>query len=507
MMAAGSLAWFARHELRLAWRDVGDMLTRGRRRRIRGLAIAALVFTVIMHLVASVILGGAAMTPIDGHGLTTITVLALLSASAMLSQAIESVTRAFYVRADLDLILTSPASTARLFAVRLVAIALSLTLMTALVTAPFIDVLALESGAPWLAAYGLVAALGMTATALAGMITLALFRLIGPRRTRLIAQIVAAVIGAGFIVGLQLAAVLSQGSLSRFSILGSSWLLRHLPPPESLWWWPARAATGELVPFVASLAVSALLLLAAVLTVAPRFGEHVFAAAETASLSPLRRTAQRLRASSPAQALRRKEWALLRRDPWLLSQTLMQVLYLLPPAFLLSRSFAGPAAAAGLLVPVLVMAAGQLAGGLAWLSISGEDAPDLVGTAPVSAAALLRAKVEAVIGGLSLVFVPMLAALALASPRAALVTGGGIAAAAASATAIQLWFRGQAKRSHFRRRLTSSRVATYAEAFCSIAWAGTGALLAAGTMLAVFPGLLAAGILLGARFLSPAREA
>ena len=36
-------------------------------------------------------------------------------------------------------------------------------------------------------------------------------------------------------------------------------------------------------------------------------------------------------------------------------------------------------------VPVLVMAAGQLAGGLAWLAISGEDAPDLVATAPVPA--------------------------------------------------------------------------------------------------------------------------
>ena len=38
-----------------------------------------------------------------------------------------------------------------------------------------------------------------------------------------------------------------------------------------------------------------------------------------------------------------------------------------------------------LLVPVLVMAAGQLAGGLAWLAISGEDAPDLVATAPIPA--------------------------------------------------------------------------------------------------------------------------
>ena len=69
---------------------------------------------------------------------------------------------------------------------------------------------------------------------------------------------------------------------------------------------------------------------------------------------------------------------------WLVSQTLMQILYLLPPAFLLWRSFEGSEALL-VLVPVLVMAAGQLAGGLAWLAISGEDAPDLVASAPVPA--------------------------------------------------------------------------------------------------------------------------
>jgi ABC-2 type transport system permease protein len=37
------------------------------------------------------------------------------------------------------------------------------------------------------------------------------------------------------------------------------------------------------------------------------------------------------------------------------------------------------------------MAAGQLAGGLAWLSISGEDAPDLVATAPIGSRRILWA--------------------------------------------------------------------------------------------------------------------
>ena len=98
------------------------------------------------------------------------------------------------------------------------------------------------------------------------------------------------------------------------------------------------------------------------------------------------------------------------------------------------------------------MAAGQLAGGLAWLAISGEDAPDLVATAPVPASFIIGAKIEAVLGVIAIIFAPLVAALAVASPRHALVTGGGIVIAAAAATAIQLWFRTQAKRSQFRRR-------------------------------------------------------
>jgi ABC-2 type transport system permease protein len=107
-------------------------------------------------------------------------------------------------------------------------------------------------------------------------------------------------------------------------------------------------------------------------------------------------------------------------------------------------------------------------------------------------------------GAMAVVFAPFVAALALAAPLSAAVAAVGIAAAGAAATAIQLWFRAQAKRSHFRRRQTSSRVATFAEAFSSIAWAGTAALAAAGTWFAVLAALVAVGILGGVRLISPA---
>src|SRR6185436_17624997 len=132
------------------------------------------------------------------------------------------------------------------------------------------------------------------------------------------------------------------------------------------------------------------------------------------------------RRAAPMRALRQKEWTLLKRDPWLVSQTLMQLLYLLPPALMLWRSYGERTDAIVVLVPVLVMAAGQLAGGLAWLAISGEDAPDLVATAPILSRHIVRAKVEAVLGGIAIAFLPFLTALAFLSVYGAMIAALGI---------------------------------------------------------------------------------
>jgi ABC-2 type transport system permease protein len=370
--------------------------------------------------------------------------------------------------------------------------------------APFINVLIVQGGWHWLGAYGLIVAMGATATALAVALTVALFRLVGPKRTRLIAQVFAAVIGAAFVIGLQVAAILSYGTISRASVLQSQVVLAHAPGLDSVAWWPARAALGDVIPFVGVLALSLALLGIAIVLVAPRFGEYALVAAGAGNFSHAgarRQTA--FKPASPQSALRRKEWLLLRRDPWLVSQTLMQMLYLIPPAVLLWHSFDDGNGAYALLVPVLVMASGQLAGGLAWLAISGEDAPDLVATAPVPARFILRAKVEAVLGVIGIVFAPLVVALALMAPWHALIAAAGIVIATTAATSIQLWFRGQAKRSQFRRRQVSSRVATFAEAFSSIGWAATAAVASASLVLSVAPAILASLVVLGARFMAP----
>ena len=100
----------------------------------------------------------------------------------------------------------------------------------------------------------------------------------------------------------------------------------------------------------------------------------------------------------------------------------------------------------------------------------------------MSARQVVRAKVEAVLSSVSFIAAPLILLTALLSVRAALIAAGCIALSVVSATVIQLWFKAQAKRSNFRRRQTSSRVATMAEAFSSILWAGTAALWIIGSV-------------------------
>jgi ABC-2 type transport system permease protein len=484
------------------------MMTAGKHGRQRLLALALIVFVGFMHLFAWTMLKGAPVfgAELDRKTFVAVTGSLLLSFSLMLSQAMESVTRAFYARSDLELILSSPIDTRRLFAVRIAALAVSTALLGLALAAPFINVAALLGGARWLAAYGVIAAMGFVAAALAVALTMALFRTIGPKRTRLVAQIAAAIIGAAFVIGLQVAAIMSSGTISRAALIESGDFLRHAPAVDSLFWWPARAALGDWRALAAVLGVSLLSVAAAVLAFSMRFGDHVIAASGIAFGRKRERRVSAFRGGSPLGALRQKEWMLLRRDPWLVSQTLMQLLYLLPPALLLWKSFSGGDSALVLLVPVLVMAAGQLAGGLAWLAISGEDAPDLVATAPVPRSAIVRAKVEAVMAIVALVFAPFLLALAVAEPLFAGIAAAGIAIATVSSAAIQLWFRTQSRRSQFRRRQTSSRLATFAEAFASITWAATAALAAAGTWIAIVTGVIALMLLGGARLMAPRVE-
>lgn len=476
--APGTIRWSAAHEARLTWREFSGMMTAGRTFRGPLVAVCTVLAGALLHVFAWRALEEVDVaTPLEPAGLLVLSGALAMMVSLMLSQAIESVTRSYFGRSDLDLVLSSPAPVSRIFAVRAGIVGLQTGLLSLAIAAPIANVLAWRGGIGWLAIYPALALLGLLATAVALCVTVLLFRTVGPARTRLVAQVVAAIVGAGFVIALQAFAILGGEGLSRIALLSDPGVLARMPGAASPLWLPARAAAGEGTAF-ALLAAVAFLAFALAIALAARTFAHDALSAVSVGFGRTRQsrfTGFRRAADMRAQ-LRRKEWTLLARDPWLVSQSLQQVLYMLPPALLLYMNFGADRSVLFVVVPVIVMAAGQLAGGLAWLAISGEDAHELIATAPVSERDVLLAKVEAVGVVVMLVLAPFAIASAFVSAVAGLwvLVGGGLAAA--SATLIQMWFRAQANRSFFRRRQVSSRVATVAEAMVSINWAAVACL-------------------------------
>jgi hypothetical protein len=269
----------------------------------------------------------------DTATLVGITGSLVLSWSLLLSPGMESVTRAFYSRSDLDLVLTSPASARKVFAVRMGRIAVASVAIAVLLAAP--------GGSRWLSAYGVVAAMGAVATAAALSLTVALFRIIGAKRTRLIAQIVAAVIGAAFVILLQIAAIFSAGSLSRFAALQSQWMLSHAPDT------PRNASCGAKIEAVIGMIALVFAPIVAVLTLDTVFagivcGLGILTAAAAATVIQLCFRVQARRIATFAEAFSSIAWAattaLVAAQTWAALGTAAIALGILAGVWLISPS-------------------------------------------------------------------------------------------------------------------------------------------------------------------------
>lgn len=505
-MPLSTILLLLRHEARLARRDLAYLLTAGHRWRMSSVLLVAAIGFLIMHLIAfGMVARYAEETPAADTGTyISLTGTILLSLMLMLSQALEKVTRLFYAQGDLDLLASSPVSLRLIFMLRIGNTAVTTLAMACFVLIPFVDILVWLGGSHWLSAFGLAVACACTASGFALILTAILFDTLGPRRTRLVSQIVSAVVGSAFVIGIQAAAILSIGRLSQQALFDSALVRDHAPALTSSLWLPARAALGDGTALLVCILLGFGSLLIPMLLLARHVGNYALSA--SSAMLSARHKHSRLgwfATTSARPLLWRKEWLLLWRDPWLASQSLMQLLYLIPPALLLWRFYGHDRGALIVLAPVLTMAAGQLAGGLAWLAVSGEDAPDLIATAPISPGRALAGKIEAVLMLIVLIFAPFLLGLAGLSLEMTLVVAIGIIAASVSSTMIQIWFRSQAKRRYFSRRQTSSRLATFAEAFCTVSWAAAAGLWLQNPAFAMVPIAIAFLILGVARAMRP----
>jgi ABC-2 type transport system permease protein len=283
--------------------------------------------------------------------------------------------------------------------------------------------------------------------------------------------------------------------------------LRHMAEspwlaPDSPLWLPGRAVLGEPLPTL-GLALLGIAVFALTVVRTHRFFVHgVQEAAGSARAVGKPSRAMRLRfRRSLFDAVVVKEWRLIARDTHLLSQVLLQLVYLAPLLFLILRKndTPGPAIGAG-----LALLCSSLTSSLAWIIVSAEDAPDLLHSSPAAGRTIKLAKLAAsIMPPLLLVALPLLW-LVVRAPLAGLLIGFVVAGAVSSAALIVSWQGKPAQRSDFRMRGKENFLCTVFESVNTLCWGGLGWLLvslateggeSASLTALIAPGMLAAALL------------
>ncbi|PHY17288.1 hypothetical protein [Caulobacter sp. BP25] len=493
-----STAWLLAHELRLAWRGAMS----GRKGSAVGSLIALAVAGVAL-LALGLLLGlGLRGREIPIQPLTIVIVALALAVilTLMLSTTLAGAADALYVRGDLDLLFSSPLSPRKVLFVRALGLGVS-ALFWFLIPAVLLLTPSIVLGHPaWAGVFVVLIAAALTATGVGLLLAMVLFALIGPRRTRTVAQIMAALIGAAFFLGSQYRTLMGdKASESLFARIALDAREGRLQPPP-LADLPLRAALGQPLPLLALVAVGVAIFLLAAWTLGRRFADATAATqgAETrkAAVGP-----GRAFAAGAFRATLRKELRLMGRDAALLSQVLLRVLYMLPLALVLARNAADQPAwmlaggAAG-----VAFLAGQVAGSLIWITVSAEDTPDLLALSPTPVSVLNRAKLTAALIPVALLLVVPVAILAWFQPLAGFWTALGSGLTAWAAGMIGVWRQKPGKRADFRRRRGSSFLAALGEVVVTMLLSAATALAVAGWLTwAALPLIVAVALLMALR--------
>jgi ABC-2 type transport system permease protein len=472
--APGSLLWLLRHELKLQWRSSGS--------KLKGIVALILVLAAFHLFALFLALAFTHMPAIPRQVvLVGVTGACLVTFLLMLSMGLVAAMQAIYERGDMTLLLTAPIDPRSIMFVRMGALALNLGLGSCALILPFANMFAIFVTPTWLFAYAAVPALALVASSASLISALGLFRLLGARRARVFAQILGAFVGiAAGIVG-QLPNLMSSESKTA----AGHWftdVVAGLPASDSWLWLPARAFTGDvallLVVVVAACALAAL----TVVGLADRFIASATAAGGEARSAHKRTGKTRAFRTGTVSVMRRKELRLLGRDPWLLTQVGQQLVYVAPTLLLIWQK---SDSTFGWLMFVFV--AGMLGSALAWLTISGEDAPDLLAAAPIPPSSALRAKLEAALLPIVLaLLIPAFFAARIDSWLGVTVLVCGTASAASGAL-LQLSCSSPGKRSEFAKRYKGRIVMGFVEMTLAAMWGLVAFLMLRHTLWALLP--------------------
>lgn len=481
LLRSGSIPWLLAHEMRLGFRALTGKRAMGGVGAIIGLAILALLM-----LTGGVIIGLAARrfdVPVIPLSAAVALACCATAFTLMLSQTLAAASEALYERGDLDLLFSSPIPPRTVLFVRALGVAAGVLTVFLIFVTPLLGPAVFLGHPEWLGLFGVLAALALMATATGLTLAMALFKLIGPRRTRTVAQVLAALTGAAFFLASQIRTIMGEkASESLFQSLARDAAEGRVKIPP-IGYWPLKAMLGEPLPLLAMLAIGAGAFVLSALSLGKRFADAA-AATQGAEASAVRPVKGRDRAFARGvfAATLAKEIRLILRDAALLSQVLLRVLYLVPTALILSRTAGhgdGGAALAGG-AGVVVFLAGQVAGSLSWITLSAEESPDLLAVSPAATRSLRRAKLAAALLPVALLLAVPLAMLLWLAPVAALWTALGAGLSAWSCGLINVWHQKPGKRADFKRRRGASWFATLAEVVVSTLLAGATGLAVAG---------------------------
>lgn len=489
--APGSVPWLIRHELRLLSRASGRLSW-------------WMLLIVVLALIIAVAVVGAPIAALLAHPHLGTHPLAVFGADIaivllfgfMFAQALLLSVQAFYIRGDLDLLLSSPLPPRRLVLVRSGAIACSVAALFWLLAAPVVAATVVRGHLAIIGVLPLIAAVALAATSAGLVVAMVLFATLGPRRARTVSQLLGPAVVGGIIL-------LAQ--IPQFLPHHGAWVARWVETAVRLGWfgphsvlaWPVRAACWVPVPMLGITAACSVLFLATAYAAAPLFPNYA-ARATVAVGGRARHRPWRPFRGGVRSVLIRKELRLIARDPLLLSQILLQLVYLIPLAVALAtQDRTDRHMVIMVCVGLLIVMAGGVASSLTWVTLSAEDAPDLLRCAPLAHGAAERAKLTAALIPLTGFLVPV-AVLGVFSSWAAMIAALGAAASALSNALIQLWYAKPMARGAFRRRVQRALLPSLGGMLVTFGWVGVAAAACSATAATELAAVLLAVVPLGA---------
>jgi len=423
-LKVGTWPWLLRHEMRLQLRAVGV-------KRLWMVGLFGGLIWLALHATAWLLLVGLDSVSLPPKVIIIFGALTWLIITLMFSQAIMLSVTALFDRGDFDLLLASPLNPRTVFTVRGMGIAVGCVVLYFL------------------------------------LVTL------GARRARVVAQLFGAVVGAAMFMLSQVQNMLGRQTRDQIAVL----MKDAAEPggvlaPDSALWFPFRAFTGEPIALlsVVILGVGGFFLVVKVAYTRFLSGtqESVTGSAnkKNSSSSQAKRF-QKSRGGFVGTVLM-KEWRLIWRDPQLIAQTLLQALYLLPVVFIAFRN----TDALNFVVPGAVLLAATLAGSIAWITVSAEEAPELIGTAPVNLTRIRWLKVLAALIPVWIFVSPLLFFLLTKNLLWTAVFLFCLAGSTVSAGMIQVWYPRMGDRKNMKKRAQGSMLINMVEGFCAFGWSG-----------------------------------